>query len=190
MSSTPSNCNDTNSDGNPDPYMWLTITADDSKLPVTWAGKTWVQSTTTPGENEAHSGDRIAVCPTSYDRIENSGTVSTTRKFRIRKHTWDNNKQLKLRRKYTYNSPTARTTSASIVQVNSLTIKEIKSSRGYYHQGHGEHGTFNTYNLGSNLKGDPLPTPSSWSIPVADWSTGSYTDSNNITYSWEPGEGW
>jgi hypothetical protein len=81
-------CPTVNGNANP-PSMQITVIADDSVLPITWCGKTWVKSIAGGGPadplpaNQFRSGEKACICPENGYLIQSTGTLKYL--------TWNNN---------------------------------------------------------------------------------------------------
>ena len=173
MSSTPSSCPDTNNDGIPDPSINLTVTSSITG-DITWCGETW----SLPDDN----GDTREVCPSIYNiEHDSTGSGQTGREtWKYSENTTLNTQGLRLSRRYQY-----------------LTNDHMYALRAIYLGGNDKKKASwfgsppKTTHIYCNLSVYCTPgadtTIDSYSILSGQF--GSYTD-NNITYTWERGNGW
>ncbi|MBW2998146.1 hypothetical protein KY321_01285 [Candidatus Woesearchaeota archaeon] len=188
--SVASSCGDTNSDGQPDPEMTISVSGlTGPGDTVTWCGVTFTHTDLGP----------YTVCPDFYDQYYI--VYGTSIEFHVAKHFWQNNDGLRLARSYGHFSygPNTHYRLYSAGPFNFLSVNGNKDRLGFYAYGSLTSrpisftyiSAYTAYDLNKVLNvGTPLP-PAYGTYALTSEFFGSWTDgASGITYTWNKGAGW
>jgi hypothetical protein len=179
-----------------DPDMIVKITADPGDLPISWCGKTWVNSS--PGVNEVLNGHEARVCPSGGGWVSTKYTSNFSPKLYRAKQEWNRTGQLKLIKAYEdqqlFGGNVHIWTLNSILTVKGLQDKyrRFDTCGGCIGQKAGSpwiFATFDTSDLGPALPA-PVTTMSYSNYDIHAGMFTSYTDINGTVYAWRKGDNW